>query len=97
MDENDIVLGPANDGGYYLIGMKKMQSFIFENIEFGTQSVLSQTISVIKKSGLKYSLLPELIDIDTEKDLLYWLNERSKSSFKEEIKIIYKQTQEKFK
>jgi len=92
LDQNDIVLGPANDGGYYLIGMNNMQSFLFENIEFGTPLVLSETVSLIKKSGLKYSLLPELIDIDTEEDLLYWLNESGNSYIKGEIKIIYNKT-----
>ena len=96
LEQNDIVIGPSNDGGYYLLGMKKMHGFLFENIEFGLSSVLSKTITPIKNEGLKYSLLPKLTDIDTEKDLLQWLNESSSSSIKDEIKLIYSRTKLKY-
>lgn len=71
LDSFDVVLGPANDGGYYLLGMKKLQPFLFENIKWSTGSVLKETISRCEKNDLSYFLLPELIDIDEEKDLVH--------------------------
>jgi uncharacterized protein len=72
LDNNDIVIGPAYDGGYYLIGMKSIQAFLFQNIEWSTTKVLAQTISKIEGHNLSYSLLPRLHDIDEEKDLIYF-------------------------
>lgn len=65
---DDFVLGPANDGGYYLLGMSSFESSVFENKEWSTESVLSSTISDIQKLSKTHFLLPELIDIDTEDD-----------------------------
>ena len=66
----DLVIGPANDGGYYLLGMKKMHEFIFRNKDWSTDSVLKQTFEDIARHQLSVGLLPELIDIDTEEDWL---------------------------
>jgi uncharacterized protein len=66
---SDVVIGPAKDGGYYLLGMKKFYSELFENIEWSTDKVLSQTLLTCKKLNLSTFLLPELSDIDDEKDL----------------------------
>ncbi len=67
--ETDVVLGPALDGGYVLIGMKRAKKNIFENIEWGTEKVLRQTIRSLEDEGLKFSKLPTLRDIDTVDDL----------------------------
>ena len=67
--KHDVVLGPANDGGYYLIAAKQSHPSLFEDIEWSTDSVLSETIERIKAAGLTYSLLPALDDLDTEDDL----------------------------
>jgi uncharacterized protein len=72
LDNNDIVIGPAFDCGYYLIGMKVLHSSLFTDVEWSTSKVLSQTISKIEGSNLSYSLLPRLHDIDEEKDLIYY-------------------------
>lgn len=69
LDENDVVIGPALDGGYYLLAMKQHQKMLFENIEWSTGSVLADTLDVCKRNDLKYSLLPALSDIDTVSDL----------------------------
>lgn len=61
---NDVVLGPTFDGGYYLIGMSKQFSDVFSGITYSTQSVLDQTVALMKKRGLKFELLPKLQDID---------------------------------
>lgn len=68
----DIVIGPATDGGYYLLGMKKEYPFLFQNIEWSTDKVLQQTIDLCSKNRLSYFLLPELSDIDEEKDLIHF-------------------------
>ena len=65
----DVVIGPARDGGYYLMGLKNIYPQLFQNKNWGTDSVLSETINTIKDLGLIYHLLPLLGDIDTLKDL----------------------------
>ncbi len=89
LDIYDIVIGPTLDGGYYLLGMKKLFNTLFEEIQFSINSVFSQTILQIEKLGLSYYILPELQDIDTEEDLAYWLNNGSGSNLKKEINLIY--------
>ena len=69
LEENDIVLGPASDGGYYLIGMKQYYPEIFRDIEMGKSSVLKETIERIKLSELKFTLLPILSDVDEFEDI----------------------------
>ena len=68
LDQYDIVLGPSDDGGYWLIGMKKFFD-VFSRIEWGTDKVLSQTIGQIKRWGLSFCLLKELTDIDNPEDI----------------------------
>jgi rSAM/selenodomain-associated transferase 1 len=65
----DVVIGPALDGGYYLLGMKKMYPGIFQHISWSSEKVLSQTIAFCKDQNLSYLLLEELSDLDDEKDL----------------------------
>ncbi len=69
LDDADIVLGPAIDGGYYLLGMKKFNPALFENIHWSTGKVFNQTIVICRKLKLSVSLLPELNDIDNEEDI----------------------------
>jgi len=69
LDKVDLVLGPAADGGYYLIGLKNMHEALFRNMEWSTDSVLSNTLQRARKIGLTYELLPEWYDIDTLPDL----------------------------
>ncbi|WP_445957998.1 TIGR04282 family arsenosugar biosynthesis glycosyltransferase [Yeosuana sp.] len=64
---HDIVIGPAKDGGYYLLGMKTMHAKIFKNKHWGTSSVLKETLHDIQNSHFK--LLEELNDIDTFEDV----------------------------
>ena len=79
LQENDIVLGPAYDGGYYLIGMRKKPSFkqiehLFSDIPWGSAKVLTRTIERIQELQLPFQLLPQLHDIDTPDDLHYFNN-----------------------
>jgi len=68
LDVYDYVIGPASDGGYYLLAMKEPRPELFQGISWSTDQVLSQTIERIKKRGQSYSLLPELSDIDRAED-----------------------------
>ena len=65
----DVVLGPSADGGYYLVGMKRMTTIIFDGIGWSGDDVLDQTIQKLAGVGLKHELLPEWYDIDTAHDL----------------------------
>jgi len=95
LDENDVAIGPSRDGGYYLLGIKNMHSKLFDGIEYSTSSVLNETITKVKELGLSFQLLPVLSDVDTEEDLIDWMNSSSNTSFKKEIKISYKSIREK--
>ena len=71
LEEHDTVIGPANDGGYYLIGFSK-EGFIpevFDNISWSTDGVFEQTVSIAKQHGRKMHLLPLWHDVDTIADL----------------------------
>lgn len=68
LQDHDIVIGPARDGGYYLLGMKELQPELFHNKSWSTEGVLSQTLSDIQQLQLSYALLPELNDIDQKED-----------------------------
>ncbi len=70
LKDNDVVIGPAKDGGYYLLGMKKLHIELFQDISWSTAHVLQQTFANCMKENLTYQLLQELSDIDDEKDLL---------------------------
>lgn len=67
--QHDVVIGPSTDGGYYLLGMKKLYPALFRNKSWSTSQVLEQTIQDIKRTGLSHYLLPVLTDVDEEKDL----------------------------
>ena len=69
LEEHDVVIGPAADGGYYLLGMKELQPNLFQGKSWSTDSVLQETLADIKQSGLSVALLPTLTDVDEEKDL----------------------------
>ena len=65
---HDTVIGPANDGGYYLLGMRQLLTPVFERKQWSTPSVLEDTRVDIENAGLTCYLLPQLTDIDTEED-----------------------------
>ncbi|MDG2194394.1 MAG: TIGR04282 family arsenosugar biosynthesis glycosyltransferase [Polaribacter sp.] len=67
LNTNDVVLGPAKDGGYYLLGMKKLHPNIFQNKKWGTASVRKETLKDLKK--VTVHLLEELNDVDVRKDI----------------------------
>jgi uncharacterized protein len=65
---NDVVIGPAKDGGYYLIALNAMHAAYFENISWSTDKVLEETFEICNRLRHRYFLLPALSDIDTEAD-----------------------------
>jgi uncharacterized protein len=66
LGSNDVVLGPAWDGGYWLIGLReRARPTLFENIPWGTDLVLERTLESVRTEGLRVQLLRELRDIDT--------------------------------
>lgn len=69
LDDADVVLIPAEDGGYVLIGARAPQPQLFSGIVWGTSSVLTQTRTRIAELNLKAVELPTLWDVDTEADL----------------------------
>lgn len=69
LEENDVVLGPTFDGGYYLLAMKQPVLQIFQNKPWSTSEVTSQTIKDLKDLNLKYFLLEQLHDVDEAEDL----------------------------
>lgn len=69
LEENNVVLGPSEDGGYYLIGMNGFHPELLQEIEWSTEKVLAQTIEKCKKYKKTFALLPTLNDIDNEEDL----------------------------
>lgn len=64
----DLVIGPAEDGGYYLLGIKKHTPSLFESINWSTDQVMTSTIQKAEEQGLSYDKLKTLNDIDTEED-----------------------------
>ncbi len=70
LNSYDIVIGPALDGGYYLLGMNKHHPALFDDMVWSTDTVLGETVKRCDQLGLRYFLLPVLADIDEEKDLL---------------------------
>lgn len=68
LEDKDFVIGPALDGGYYLIGMRQFSPEVFQNIVWSTETVFRDTVKKIEKMGKNYGLLPELSDIDFEED-----------------------------
>lgn len=68
LEEADYVLGPASDGGYYLLGMKQMYSSVFQQMTWSTETVLAETAKRIADQDKTVAWLPELTDVDTEED-----------------------------
>lgn len=68
LGEHDYTLGPARDGGYYLLGMTRWQRHLFSDMPWSTDRVLAETKARIEKDGSTVHLLPELDDVDTEAD-----------------------------
>jgi hypothetical protein len=69
LESNDAVLGPARDGGWWLLGLRAPAAALFHDIAWSTPIVFEQTLAAARASGLSVALLEELADIDTPADL----------------------------
>ncbi len=75
LQEHDVVVGPTEDGGYYLIGLRSPAPQLFENIPWSTDSVFVQTREKANAMGLSLKVLPMLRDLDTIEDLQAFIQE----------------------
>jgi rSAM/selenodomain-associated transferase 1 len=69
LQKQDTVLGPAEDGGYYLIGMRQWTPAVFQHKTWSTETVFEDTMADLQTANRSVSLLPTLSDVDTEADL----------------------------
>lgn len=68
LEEHDVVIGPARDGGYYLLGMSALQLFLFDNMPWSTETLLEESIIRVQDRSLQYALLKTKSDIDFKED-----------------------------
>jgi rSAM/selenodomain-associated transferase 1 len=68
-EENDVVLGPTRDGGFYLIGMRKLDPRVFERVSWSSDQALAMILERVEEIGASGILAPEWYDIDTPEDL----------------------------
>lgn len=68
LEKSDVILGPAEDGGYYLLGLKEMHKPLFKNKDWGTSTIYQDTLKDLETH--KIHLMPTLNDIDTFEDLM---------------------------
>jgi len=72
LDNHQVVIGPAEDGGYYLIGVAHQYPELFTNMPWGTEDVFDETMRRIEAQKLSFSILPKLNDCDRPADLERW-------------------------
>lgn len=72
LKSRDVVLGPVEDGGYFLIGMNRPHPVLFKDICWGSSEVLAQTLSQTQAHDLSVAQLPTLWDLDDESDYIRW-------------------------
>lgn len=87
LESTDMVLGPSQDGGYYLVGLNNPQPGLFSKISWSTDLVLEQTMARAKKRNLEIKSLPPWYDVDTPQDLEKLQSEMSSLSL-EELRFI---------
>lgn len=68
LENQEVVIGPARDGGYYLLGMKKLIGDLFSEIAWSTEKVLFQTMEKLENNSISYELLEILSDVDRIED-----------------------------
>ena len=72
LDQGEVALGPAKDGGYYLVGLRRPVEELFRGIPWGTGEVRAKTLETARRLGLRVSLLKPLDDVDRPEDLPVW-------------------------
>ncbi len=69
LDTSEVVIGPSYDGGYYLLGLRRLIPEVFSNVDWSTNLVFDQTMKILRRSGIKPECLEMLRDVDTVEDL----------------------------
>jgi uncharacterized protein len=69
LDSAPVVLGPARDGGYYLLGMREMVGAVFDGVPWSTGEVLARTMEILRDAAIEPAMLPMLADVDEASDL----------------------------
>lgn len=69
LDDHDVVVGPCDDGGYYLIGLTRPQPRLLREVTMSTPSVVRDTLAIAAELGLRTALLPGWYDVDTAAEL----------------------------
>jgi len=82
LDSSDAVLGPTLDGGFYLLGLRKLEKTLFEGVSWSTDQVGGQMITAFERLGYTYQLLPKLSDIDEQEDWEKYQTWRSEKALK---------------
>lgn len=77
LDHSDLVMGPSDDGGYVLLGARKVAASMLDDIEWGSARVLSQTCQRLSSNGLTYHLLEPRWDVDEVEDWERFLRQSS--------------------
>ena len=72
LKDRSVVIGPATDGGYYLIGFRERSPWLFAEMAWSTPGVFAETLRRCADRGIGPAILPELSDIDTPEDLAAW-------------------------
>lgn len=72
LERNDVVIGPALDGGYYLLGFNRRLPFLFTGMAWGTSGVLEETLDRLRTAGVEVTLLETLADCDRPADLAHY-------------------------
>ncbi len=91
LQTHDVVIGPSFDGGYYLIGFKH-DTFLpeaFDGISWSTETVFSETLTIVKNEGLRLHILPRWNDIDTYNDLKGLIERNQNTDFRRSMTYTY--------
>lgn len=74
LGQADAVFGPADDGGYWLVGLRRRPRIveIFERVRWSSETTLADTLANVRRAGLRVAMLETLVDVDTAEDLARW-------------------------
>jgi len=91
LNENDAVIGPAADGGYYMIGFnrKSFQPRIFRGIPWSTDTVFRETMDIMQDSSLRVHLVPQWKDVDSLEDLKALFERNRNTGFNQSLTMAY--------
>jgi len=88
LDDYHVVLGPAYDGGYYLIGLQRPLPEVFKGIEWSTDRVMLQTVQAAVTAGATVKILDPLRDIDVEEDVRSYIAEHHNTSLGRQLEVL---------